>query len=209
MLNENLVIEKKEGKTYPPLPKDIYQAELLDITSEERPTYDTRNKPETEQEKETVLSFQFTLLDGMDGEEKLRGRNVWANFVPTFLYIGKNGKNNLYRIIEALIGRELTQEEEVKGITGKRLNTLINKQCRISVEPKQKNDKTYDVITDWLKANGDLDSLTDEERENARVKKDDEKEESEEYSQPVNEEQQPPVSEPPAEQEVDVSNIPF
>lgn len=172
-VKEELLVEKQEGKEYPPIPKDIYQVELFDVSQQEKPTYDTRNKEEAEQELETVLNFQFTLLEGMDKEEKLRGRNVWANFCPSYLYISsKNGKNKTYRIIEALLGRELTPEEEAKGITGTMLNQLIGKQCRVSVEPKVKGEKTYDNITDWLKSNNDLTPLTDEEKENASVKKD-------------------------------------
>ena len=171
-ISNELKVEKKESQTYPPLPKDVYQVELLDIKSEERATYDTRLKPEAEQKLETVLNFQFTILEGTDGEKNLRGRNVWANFVPTYLYIGKNGKNKLYRIIEAFLQRELTPVEEAGGINGETLNKLIGHQCRISVEPKVKGDKSFDNITDWLKANSKLNSLTDDEKEVARVKKD-------------------------------------
>jgi len=174
MLYDNLNIPKKEGKTYPPIPKDIYQVELLDITSRETPTYDTKNKPDNEKEYEIVLSFQFTLLDGQDNGESLRGRNVWANFVPTYLYIGKRGKNTLFKIVEALIGRELTPEEEAKGLSGKSLNSLISKQCRVAIEPKKSGDKAFDNITDYYKANILFTALTAEEKEKARVKSDEE-----------------------------------
>jgi hypothetical protein len=184
----DLRVDKKEGKTYPPLPKDIYQVELLDVGSQDRPTYATRNKPEAEREIETVLTFQFTLLDGKDGETNLRGRNVWANFIPTYLYIGKNGKNKLYRIIEALLKREIKPEEEAIGVTGEQLNKLIGHQCRISVEPKVSGEKSFDNITDWYKSNTELNSLTVEEKEEARVKVNDEKK---------------------SEEEVDLTDIPF
>jgi len=178
-VDNNLQIVKKEGAVYPPIPKNVYPAELLDISSELRPTYGTRNKPSEEQKIETVLSFQFTLLEGQDKSQEgdlqnLRGRNVWINFVPTYLYIGRKGKNNLYRIIEALIGRELTREEEAVGFTGGKLNGLISRQCRLSIEPKTKDDKTYDNIVDFLSAGTLLNSLTEAEKEKARVKDKDE-----------------------------------
>lgn len=184
-IDNDLKCEKKEGKEFPPLPKDVYQVELLDITSEERPTYDTRNKEDNEKEYETVLSFQFTLLEGIDkSQEKeelknLRTRNVWANFIPTYLYVGKKGKNKLYKIVEALQGEEISREQEANGIDGLFLNSFIGSQCRISVEPKKSDDKTFDNITDYLKANEQKTPLTAEEREKARVKKDDEKDNSE------------------------------
>lgn len=187
-------VEEKEGMDYPPLPKDVYQVQLLDVNSEEKATYDTRNNTFAEQIMETVLSFQFTLLEGKDGETDLRGRNVWANFVPTYLYISKkNGKNKLYRIVEALQRRELTDEDK-KLMNTAYLNDLIGKQCRISVEPKVNGDRTYDNITDWLKANAALTPLTDEEKETATVKKD------------KDSETEPKIAE---KEEVKVEDIPF
>lgn len=164
-VQDDLKIEKQEGKEYPPIPKDVYQVQLIDVEQKEKANYDTRNKPEAEQVMETVLNFQYALLEGKDGEEELKGRRVWANFVPSYLYISsKNGKNKLYRTVEALLGRELELKEEAEGITGKMINDLIGKQCRLSIEPKVKNDKTYDNITDWLKSNNDLEPLSDEEK---------------------------------------------
>jgi len=173
MLNANIKIDKKETMDFKPLPENIYQVELLDINSEERATYDTRNKPDSEKEYETVMSFQFTLLAGKDGEEDLRGRNVWANFIPTYLYISKkNGKNQLYRIVEALLARDLTPQEEAEGIDGDFLNKLVGKQCRIGVKHKQSGDKIFDNIETYYAIEDEKTSLTDEEKEKATVKKD-------------------------------------
>lgn len=174
-ISNDMKVEKVEAKEYPPIPKDIYQVELLDVSSKDQVTYDTRFKPENEQKKEMVMSFQFTILKGKDGDEDLRCRNVWANFIPPILYIGKNGKNKLYQIIEAIEGAELTQEDEAGGITGERLNALIGKQCRISVEPKVKGDKTFDLITGWFKSTNAEKLLDNEEIEKCRVKTKDEK----------------------------------
>lgn len=192
MLNEPIKIEKKEAKEFPSLPKNIYQSEVLDVNAEKKATYDTRLKPKEEQEMETVLNFQFTLLEGEDKEGKdLRVRNVWANFVPTYLYISKkNGKNKLYKILEALLGRELTQAEEAGGLTTELLNSLVGKQCRISVEPQVKGDNTYDTITDWFTATSLLNALTEEEKETARVKvKKDDKDDNKDFDQPTSEEE--------------------
>ena len=188
-LTEPINIEKRETKEFPPIPKDIYQVELLDISIQERPTYDTRLKSKEEQIIEKVFCFQFTLLEGKDKDGKdLRGRNVWANFIPSYLYISKkNGKNKLYRIVEALLGHELTPTEEAT-LDISILNGLIGKQCRLSVEPIIKGDKHFDSPTDWFKTNNLLASLTDEEKETARVKPKEEKED---------------------EKEIDLTEIPF
>ena len=185
MLDTNIKVEKEEAKVYPPLPENIYQVELLDINSETRATYDTRFMSDEEQVKETVFKFQYTLLSGKNKEEDLRGRNVWHNFVPASLYIGKNGKNALYRIVEALMGRELTQEEEVNGINGEFLNDLIGKQCRIGTKHKASKDgsKVFDNVETYYAIEKEETPLTDDEKEEARVKvKDGVKEEKAEDS---------------------------
>ena len=177
MLDNNLKVEKKETVEFQPLPEDMYTVELLDITSEERSTYDTRNKPEAEQEKETVMNFQFVLLEGKDGDKDLRGRNIFQNFVPTFLYISnKNGKNKLYQIVEALQGQTISPEQEAYGITGEFLNSLVGKQCRVTTINKTSGEKTYSNIDRYLAVKETYPALTEEEKENAKVKpKEDEK----------------------------------
>jgi len=170
MLDETLEVSEREAIKYDPIPKDIYPAELLDITAQTKPTFDTKNKPEAEQEMETVMSFQFVLLDGKDGDKNLRGRSIWYNYVPDYLYISaKNGKNKLFRATEALLARPLTQEDK-DNMGGAMLNTLVGKQCRLSIEPVVKGEKTYNNITDCLKAGTLLNALTPEEKEKATPK---------------------------------------
>lgn len=173
MLPNNLPIVKKETKTFDPLPEDIYQVELLDITAEDKETYNSKMGKTQEKEYETILSFQFTLLDGTDNGESLRGRNVWANFVPSFLYISaKNGKNALYRIVEALQGKTLSPEQEANGIDGAFLNSLIGKQCRIVTKNKAgKEGNLFTNIESFLVAKTLINALTAYEKENATVKK--------------------------------------
>lgn len=172
MVNEDFTVEKKEGKSFEPLPENIYQVELLDVNTEDRPTYDTRNKPDGEKIFEKVFNFQFTLLSGMDNGQSLRGRNVWENFVPTYLYVSsKHGKNKLYEVIEGLLGRSLTAEEEANGISGKQINGLIGKQVRVGVKNKKKADgKVFDNIEQYYPIETLINPLSFEEREKAQVK---------------------------------------
>lgn len=170
MINETVKVEVKEKAEFPPLPEKIYQVQLLDITMEDNATYETRNKPDSEKEYEKVLSFQFTLLNGKDKEGKdLRGRNVWENFVPLYLYIGKNGKNKLYRIVEGLIGHELSPEE-IATMDNNFLNELIGKQCQVVIKNQVKGDKIYDRVESYVAIDNEMTPLTDEEKENAKVK---------------------------------------
>ena len=171
MIDENYKINKEESKVYPPLPKNVYQVELLSVDLKDA-------KGQYAKEGDKNFSFQFTLLDGMDGIEKLRGRNVWDNFVSTTLYIGKHGKNSLYQIVEAYLGRELSPQEEAEGLSGGLINSFIGRQIKVFVDHKpSKKDPAviYDNITSYMPVEGQLIALNEEEKEKARVKKDEEK----------------------------------
>lgn len=173
MLSENIKITQKESQGFEPLPNDVFPVELLDITSENRATYDTRLKPIAEQKFEKVLNFQFTLLDGMEDGKSLRGRNLWMNFVPTYFYVSKkNGKNKLYKIVEALLGHEITQDDyaALEGDATSFLNALVGKQCRVLVESKVVGDKIFSNIANLMKSNTPISSLTSEEKEKAKAK---------------------------------------
>lgn len=173
MINSNIKVEKREAQEMSPLPENIYQVQLLDVTDEERPTYDTRNKPDEEKEYETILNFQFVLLAGKDKDgSELRGRSVWANFIPTYLYISKkNGKNKLYQIVEALLGRELSPEDEAK-LDGEFINGLVGKQCRVGTKNKTNDNGTFTNIDVYYSADTELTPLSDEEKQKATPKKD-------------------------------------
>jgi len=163
MIDNNYQIPKEEKKEYPPLPKNVYQVELLDISLN-----DAKGKFAKPGEKN--FAFQFTLLAGKDKDGDLRGRNVWNNFVPTALYIGKNGKNSLYQIVEAFLGRDLTPEEEATGLSGSLLNSFIGKQIKVFIDHRIKDGKTYNNITSYMPIETPYNSLTDDEKENAKVK---------------------------------------
>lgn len=172
-ITESIKIEVREASTFSPLPENVYQVELLDVSSEKRPTYDTRNKPDPEKEYEQILNFQFTLLGGKEKDgSSLRGRNVWQNFVPTYLYISsKNGKNKLYQIVESLLGRELTLPEEAE-MDEIFINKLVGKQCRVGIKNKTSGDKTFSNIDTYFSSEQDMVSLTEEEKDKATVKND-------------------------------------
>lgn len=175
MLDNNITLPKKETVDYSPLPEDVYTVELLDVSAESRPTYDTRNAPDAEKTYETVLNFQFVLLDGDENGKSLRGRSVWQNFVPSFLYISsRHGKNKLYNIVEAFQGQTVSPQQEAEGITGAYINSLIGKQCRIATTNKTVGDKTFTNIEKFLVAKGVTDGLTAQEKIDATPKPKDE-----------------------------------
>ena len=174
MLDNNMSLPREEAKEYKPFPEDVYAVELLDVNSKEVETYDSKKARLLDLNlapiMETVLDFQFVLLEGRDGETDLRGRNIFQNFVPSYLYISAKGKNKLFQITEALQGVSLSQKQEAEGITGAELNAFIGKQCRVGTVNNTKGDKTYSNIDKFLFAKGEYESLTVAEKEKATVK---------------------------------------
>lgn len=159
-LDNSLKIPKRESKEFPPLPEDMYQVELLDIKAELKPEYKDKTK------LETVLEFQFTVVE----EGEYRGRNIWRNYVPAVLWKSqKSGKNVLWQIIEAIIMREL-REDEIDTMDAEFLNKLIGYQCRVVIKNNVKDGKTFNNIDSFLAKKTSLPKLTEEEKESARVK---------------------------------------
>ena len=199
----NYKVEKKEALAFEPIPEDVYKVELLDIEEQTKPRY---QKPD---EIENTFSFQCVLLHGRDKKgESLRGRNMWFNFVPNYLYIGSKGRNKLYNAIESLLGRELSPQEEAEFETIK-LNKLIGKQCRIVVKNTSKGEKTYSNIDRLLVIDEKAAPLTAEEKEKAKVKSKESQEQAS-YEDPNWKPQEAPM--PTAEDdimEIAVDQIPF
>ncbi len=162
MLNPGYKFQIKEKKIYPPLPEDIYCVELFDIDMDT--VVDKKSG-----EKRDVLKFQFVVLDA--GE--YRGRSIWKNYVPTYLWEVGNDKNALYQITKAMIQRDMTLEE-MMGFTSDKINMLVGFQCRVTTVNKVgtglNSDKTYTNIDKFLPKKEALPKLTDEEKEKATVK---------------------------------------
>lgn len=121
-----------EQKEYELLPKDVYQAQLLDI----------ENKQETAwQSTELVDKIVFTFVIIEEGE--FYGRRMWQH-CTTKLSKFKGG-SNLYKVLVGMNdGKDFTDAqiaspEEIAGDDA--LNALINKQVRISVGVTEKQTK--------------------------------------------------------------------
>lgn len=191
MLDTNLENFKKvesEKKEFTPIKKGVYIAELLDVTGKNEETYNSKMGKTKEKEYELQLSYQFTLLNGKDEEgNSYRGRNIWHNFGRSVLFISyKTGeKNDLYKIVEAFLGRNLTQQEEAEGISPQLLNSFIGKNIQISVDQTIKKDKVYNKITDFNSHEFEISSLTEEEKEKARVKNKEEQSPKTEEKDPI------------------------
>ena len=129
-----------QKKVYPPIPTDIYQCELTDISLDES-TYSG--------EKETVFKFELTLIE--DGPHY--GRKVWKRTAFIAPVPGKNGKNPwVWKICSALVGHALTKEEGQK-LTAEAMNQLIGNQLRVNIiESEPKDGVVYNNVDSVLAA---------------------------------------------------------
>lgn len=132
-IKEEITVVKEEKKEFEALAKDVYNVQLVDVV------IDIVEKYQKKDEFEKTFTFLFAV-----NEEQNNGRWVTVRYIPTYLFIGKNGKNKLYNILEALLGRNLSQEEEATGINTSFLNSLIGEQCRLGVDVTEKGGNTVD-----------------------------------------------------------------
>lgn len=174
MLDTNLTIEKVESENYAPLPEDMYIVELLDITAKQVETYDSKEARKTNSalapEMELNFDFTFVLLNGEENGKSLRGRTLYHNFIPSYLYIGKKGKNKLYEVIEALQQSPISPDQEAFGFTGKDLNGFVGKQVRVGTGHKVRGEKTYSEIVKFYPHTTDITPLNAQEKVDATPK---------------------------------------
>lgn len=137
---------KNESKSYPAIPEELYVLEITDIATQEQVSYETRNKPQDEQEIEIKLNFTFNILTDIkfdiDGEEhSTRGRIVWRRMAPFVSAPAKSGKgSHLYWIIKSVFGSKKADEMTKEEITGDFLNSMIGKQIQAIVRSQEGNN---------------------------------------------------------------------
>ena len=177
-ITENFKVEAKESGA---MPKDTYEAQLIDVNVVIVDNYEKTGK-------EKNFEFLFAVL-----ENGYRGRKLTLRFVPTTLYISKKGKNKLYDVLEGLQGRELT-EEETAYMDAQYVGNLTGKVVRLVVEI---NEKKNNVIAGFLNSKGACEAFNEgevekliREHEEAKAKWESEDKaksgESEHHSQEIN-----------------------
>lgn len=162
MLDENRKINeiKIDTKDFTAPPPDKYTVEIVSVDEQKSmyPTEKTKALPKEQQIFLDTFNFKMVILD-----KHQRGQWLWAT-TPDVLYITpKNGKNKLYRIIEATIKRDLTQEE-IATIDGKKINSLIGKQLCVMTDIKEAGEKKKAKIISFLPCATSLTGLTEEEK---------------------------------------------
>lgn len=146
-------IEVKDKEDYPVIPEDIYAVELIDVSSEENETYDSKKGKTIEKEYEINYTFEFKFLEGYDEKEKsIIGTKIQKKFVKNYYWINKkNIKNDLFKITEAFLGKTLSLED-VRKLNIDTLNGFIGKQIRVGIEQKESEKGVYCNIDKFLPA---------------------------------------------------------
>lgn len=152
-LPDNMELSTPQGKEWPLIPADVYQAEITDIEYKE---IDNRWKQKPEDpDKKQVMNFEFTIIE----EGPHYGRKLWQRMSPVKPYPPRqNGKETwVYRIATALAGHSITKAEADK-FTSSDINGYIHRQVRITVSESAPNEsgKRYNNIDGFLPAKGQL-----------------------------------------------------
>lgn len=124
-ISKQISVQGKASGNFPPLPKDVYPFELIDIELVTEQGYQT-------EEMVDKLKFEFACLD-----ESLYGRRLWQR--TTLKFVGGKKPSNLYVMLAEIIGRPFTSEELAHPenfLSSEFLNSLIGKQLRIAVGQK-------------------------------------------------------------------------
>lgn len=138
-----------ERQNYEAIPGDVYQVQVTDISEKLMPPY---GKPFDipDEEKETFINFEFTILD--DGE--YRGRKQWKAIRPVPPTPPEDSKFKpswMYRFVSAINGMPMTYANGINW-SAEQTNNLIGKQLRVTVTKTDKGDKSYNNITEVLSA---------------------------------------------------------
>lgn len=148
-VSPNVKFETPERKVYDAIPGDVYQVQITDITEKLMPPY---GKPFDipDEEKETFVNFEFTILD----EGEYRGRKQWKAVRPVPPTPPEDTKFKpswMYRIVSAVNGMPMTYAGGIDW-NADSTNSMIGKQLRVTVTKTDKGEKSYNNITEVLPA---------------------------------------------------------
>lgn len=148
--------EIPERKIYDAIPGDVYQVQVTDISEKLMPPY---GKPFDipDEEKETFINFEFTILD----EGEYRGRKLWKAIRPVPPTPPEDSKFKpswMYRFVSAINGMPMTYANGINW-SADETNALIGKQLRVTVTKTDKGEKSYNNITEVLPAKIQLEPI--------------------------------------------------
>lgn len=149
-----LKFEKIEKKEYEPIPANVYQVQIGDISEKYKTPW---GKPDAE-EKELYLTFEFVILDG-----QYKGRKLWKDIRPVAPTPSEGGSFKpswMYRLVSAVVGHPLSLAEGINW-GAEETNNLIGRQLRLIVNqtPKNAQGRSYNNITEVLPIDKEIEPL--------------------------------------------------
>lgn len=142
MIPSNYTAKLSETKKYAVVPDGLYTIKMEKI--ELKTGLDKKTG-----EPQDTFSITYNIEEG-----SYKGQKVWANWIPSYLYISnKTGKNKLYQVVESALSRELTQIEIMQGLSGDFLNGLIGTTVNAMIVVVSKNGKDFNNIIKWIPLN--------------------------------------------------------
>jgi hypothetical protein len=148
--------EKIEKKEFDPIPSNVYQVQIGDITEKYKAPW---GSPQGSDATEQYLNFEFVILN----EGPYKGRKLWKDVRPVAPTPSEDAKFKpswLWRIISAVTGHPLSFSDGVNwGI--EETNALIGRQLRLIVNqtPPNSQGKSYNNITDVLPVEAEMQPL--------------------------------------------------
>lgn len=155
-VSPNTKFEVPERKNYEAIPGDVYQVQVTDISEKLMPPYG-RPFDIPDEEKETFINFEFTILD----EGEYRGRKLWKAIRPVPPTPPEDSKFKpswMFRIVSAIQGMPMTYANGINW-GAEQTNDLIGKQMRVTVTKTDKGEKSYNNITEVLPAKVQLEPI--------------------------------------------------
>lgn len=142
MIPSTYTAKASEKKQFDTIPDGLYTVKMEKI--ELKTGLDKKTG-----EPQDTFSVTYNIEEGNQ-----KGQKLWANWIPTYLYISsKSGKNKLYQLVEGHLSRELTQIEVMQGLGGDFLNSLIGSTVSVMVMVTNKNGRDYSNIIKWIPLN--------------------------------------------------------
>src|SRR5258708_24872389 len=102
-ISTNIIFEKIEKKEFPPIPADVYQAQISDIKEKWKVPF---GAPKDDEPTELYLTFEFVILN-----ENAKGKKLFKDVRPVTPIPSKDGSFKpswLYKLVSAVTGHPLT-----------------------------------------------------------------------------------------------------
>jgi hypothetical protein len=166
-VSNSVKFEKIEKKEFEPIPANIYQVQIGDITEKLKTPW---GSPQGTEPTEQYLTFEFIILN----EGAYKGRKLWKDVRPVSPTPSEGGSYKpswMWRIVSAVYKHPFTFQEGA-SFGPEAVNSMIGQQLRLIVNqtPKNAQGKSYNNITEVLPVEGEMPPLLADNEQSEGVK---------------------------------------